>query len=103
MAGSIPRSATAELPGDLVTPPLPARATRRRTFGRVTGSAWVAGILLALIVGAAIAAPLIAPQDPYTQRLSSRLAPPFWLPNGLWDRPLGADDLGRDILSRVLY
>lgn len=30
-------------------------------------------------------------------------APPFWLPNGRLDVPLGTDFLGRDILSRLMY
>jgi peptide/nickel transport system permease protein len=56
-----------------------------------------------LIVAASIAAPLLAPHSPYEQELSARLAPPAWMPKGSWDRPLGADDLGRDVLSRLLY
>jgi len=60
-------------------------------------------VLLSLVIGTAIAAPLISPQDPYAQSLEGRLAPPVWMAKGSWDRPLGSDDLGRDILSRVLY
>ena len=70
---------------------------------RVTGAAWFAAVLLALIIGTAIAAPVISPQDPFAQSLEGRLAPPVWMAKGSWERPLGADDLGRDVLSRVLY
>ena len=55
------------------------------------------GVLLAVIVVTAIFAPVIAPANPAVIDLSHRLAPPsaaHWL---------GADELGRDILSRVLY
>jgi peptide/nickel transport system permease protein len=69
----------------------------------VTGVAWTAGLLLAFIVAAAILAPLLAPHSPYSQELQARLSPPAWLPGGSWERPLGADDLGRDVLSRLLY
>jgi peptide/nickel transport system permease protein len=76
---------------------------RRRAFARVTGVAWAAGALLLLIVVSAIAAPLLAPHSPYEQELLARLSPPAWLSGGSWERPLGADDLGRDVLSRMLY
>ncbi|MGH7159068.1 MAG: ABC transporter permease [Acetobacteraceae bacterium] len=43
------------------------------------------------------AAPLVAPHDPYAQDLMSALAPPSWA------HPLGTDQYGRDVASRVLY
>jgi len=48
-------------------------------------------------------APLLAPHDPCHQELADRLQPPFWLEGGSWEYPLGTDDLGRDILSRMIY
>ena len=58
----------------------------------------VAGvILIALLALLAVAAPLLAPADPLKQVLSTRLNPPsaaHWL---------GTDQLGRDVLSRMLY
>ncbi|MCC6175879.1 MAG: ABC transporter permease [Chloroflexi bacterium] len=107
MAGSIPRSGISEAavaPADAATLPVaPERAARRGRMVHVTAAAWFAAVLLTLIVGTAIFAPIISPQDPYAQALERRLAPPVWMANGSWDRPLGADDLGRDILSRVLH
>lgn len=44
-----------------------------------------------------VAAPLVAPHDPYAQDLMSALAPPSWA------HPLGTDQYGRDVASRVLY
>jgi peptide/nickel transport system permease protein len=83
---------------------LQARPRKTRSpLDRVTGVAWAAGALLFLIVLAAICAPLLAPASPYEQELSARLTPPAWMPGGTWERPLGADDLGRDVLSRLLY
>lgn len=53
-------------------------------------------IMLAWIL-LAIAAPLIAPFDPLAQEITERLAPPSA------KHPFGTDELGRDVLSRVLY
>jgi peptide/nickel transport system permease protein len=52
-------------------------------------------IVLALTV-AALFAPWLAPYDPADQRLANRLEGPSWR------HPLGNDELGRDILSRIL-
>jgi peptide/nickel transport system permease protein len=66
-------------------------------------------ILVALVVGA-VFAPLIAPQDPIYSALRDRNAPPTWYANWYEENPkvtqryvLGADHLGRDLLSRVIY
>jgi peptide/nickel transport system permease protein len=50
-----------------------------------------------------LAAPLVAPHDPYAQDVSRRLIPPIWQAKGTWDHVLGTDKLGRDYLSRLLY
>src|SRR3546814_11378727 len=51
----------------------------------------------------AVAAPLIAPHDPYETDLFRRLRPPAWMEGGEWSFLLGCDALGRDILSRIIY
>src|ERR1041385_7048492 len=53
------------------------------------------GIVL-LLVFAAVFAPLLMPYDPFVQQLEDRLSGPSW------HHPFGNDDLGRDILSRIL-
>ena len=53
--------------------------------------------LIALIIGAAILAPVISPADPSHVDLSASLNPPSLA------HPLGFDGAGRDILSRLLY
>lgn len=55
-------------------------------------------LLLLAIVLSAIAAPLIAPFDPYKEGIILRLKP-----FGFRGHPLGTDELGRDVLSRILY
>jgi len=63
----------------------------------------IAGSILAVIVLMALAAPLIAPYDPYAHDLGNRLVPPAFMEGGSWTHPLGTDPLGRDYLSRVIY
>jgi peptide/nickel transport system permease protein len=58
--------------------------------------------LLALFVVAAIAAPWLSPLDPLRQSLLARLKPPGSVLGGR-SYLLGTDDLGRDLLSRVLH
>jgi peptide/nickel transport system permease protein len=62
-----------------------------------------AALIVLLVAVMAIAAPLLAPQDPYASDLLRRLQPPGWLEGGDWAYPLGCDALGRDILSRMIY
>lgn len=64
---------------------------------------WVGGAILMLLVVCGLAAPLIAPRDPQAQTLEDRLRPPRWSDNGLPAYILGTDNLGRDMLSRIVY
>src|ERR1700760_3845237 len=56
------------------------------------------GCVVLLIVLAAVFAPLLAPFDPYKESIIGRLKPFGWK-----DHALGTDELGRDLLSRLLY
>ncbi|WP_227439475.1 ABC transporter permease [Methylobacterium sp. W2] len=67
------------------------------------GGFMIGAVILGGIVLAALAAPLIAPHDPYAQDVSRRLIPPIWNAKGTWDHVLGTDKLGRDYLSRLIY
>lgn len=70
------------------------RAWRRLADNRLA----LAGLIVVILLMAmALAAPLLAPYNPYAQNLANRLAPPsarHWL---------GTDELGRDLLSRLIY
>jgi peptide/nickel transport system permease protein len=61
------------------------------------------GFILGLLVVCGLAAPLLSPFDPQEQRLESRLQPPSWIGGGAHGNWLGTDNLGRDILSRIVY
>ncbi len=58
-------------------------------------------IILAFVV-MAIFGSLITPQDPFDQDLRGRLGPPVWDDEGSWKHPFGSDQLGRDVLSRIM-
>lgn len=59
-------------------------------------------LVLAAILGALLA-PLLAPFDPTTFHFRNRLEPPFWIDGGDSRFLLGTDQLGRDLLSRLLH
>jgi peptide/nickel transport system permease protein len=64
-------------------------------LGRWSFGIGIAGF--ALIVLAAIFAPFLTPYNPVTLDFTSALQPPSWA------HPLGTDNLGRDILTRILF
>ncbi len=64
--------------------------------------AFLAALVLLIVIFCAIAAPVIMPHSPTEQDLYNRLAPPFWSPEGDLTHPLGTDQLGRDLLSRII-
>lgn len=66
-----------------------------------SGTGLFGAVVLGLIVVAAILAPWISPHDPTSQTLSNRLQPPIFF-GGTAEHILGTDQLGRDLLSRLL-
>ncbi|MGN6573124.1 MAG: ABC transporter permease [Pseudolabrys sp.] len=93
---------TAAAPAALDTAP-PRRRAAFLTRGLGHGGLVIGGSVLAAIIAIALAAPLIAPHDPYNQDLAHRLIPPVWQAKGSWDHVFGTDKLGRDYLSRLIY
>ena len=65
---------------------------------RKSGSAVFGLVLVAALGAAAVLAPLLAPHNPDTIDTARRLARPFTV-----GHPLGTDEFGRDLLSRLLY
>lgn len=68
---------------------------RMRYLARPTH--YVAAVVLLAVIVCAIFAPYIAPADPLKQELANYLSPPSA------QHLFGTDQLGRDILSRVIY
>ena len=65
--------------------------------------ALAARAVLALILFGAVFAPWLAPHDPIEQFRQHMLTPPLWQAGGMATYPLGTDELGRCILSRLLF
>ena len=70
----------------------------RKNKGAVLGLCFIVFIVLV-----AIFANFIAPHAPAEQFRGSLLMPPVWMEGGSWKFILGTDDVGRDILSRLIY
>src|SRR5262245_13262223 len=100
MAGSIPGSDLAEGAAGLRHPAAtPARAQRWRVLRRAARArlAPFGAAVIALAVLLALAAPLLAPYDPLAQDLGKTLSPPGR------EHLLGTDNVGRAVLSRVIW
>ena len=59
--------------------------------------------MVASVVLVALFAPLLAPHDPAQHNRRERFTPPMWMEGGSPTNVLGTDQLGRDVLSRLLY
>ena len=70
----------------------------KRNKGAVVGLVYVT---LMFII--AIGANVLAPHTPAEQFRDALLRPPVWQEGGSWQFILGTDDVGRDILSRLMY
>jgi peptide/nickel transport system permease protein len=63
---------------------------------------WLPIILIAFFVLAAVFAPVLAPYDPNSQNLLGRMRPPGTVSRS-FHYLLGSDELGRDLLTRLIY
>jgi peptide/nickel transport system permease protein len=62
---------------------------------------WFSGTVLVVFVLAGLIGPSVVPYDPTAIDLANALKPPV-LFGGSWSHPLGTDDIGRDMLSRII-
>src|SRR5262245_6170450 len=97
MASSIPGSELAERVASLAAP-APPRSLRARPWVvlRRAAAARLAPFGAAALLAAAFA-PALSPHDPLKQNLDHALERPSWA------HPLGTDNVGRDVLSRVIW
>ena len=86
-------------------PGTPSPGPRNDAIGRmlVNRRVVLGGGVLLLFALAAVFAPLFAPHDPVEQDLMLQYVPPFWDEKAEPGYLFGTDNLGRDILSRLLY
>ena len=66
-------------------------------------AAVLGAVIVVLVAICAVFAPLIVHADPNAQDLSATLQPPAWLAGGSHAHPLGTDNLGRDLLTRIVW
>jgi len=101
------KTASVETSVDLDLAPLasPEASSGRVSLRRLWRLKWGLGamvVMLAIVVSALLA-PLVTPHDPLAVNISGRLIPPAWMEGGSAKHLLGTDQVGRDLLSRVIY
>jgi peptide/nickel transport system permease protein len=75
-----------------------------RTFRiRLRGLPLVPIAILLIIALTAMFADFLAPHNPEVGSLTARFRPPFWQTGGSMDHIFGTDQLGRDVLSRLIF
>ena len=79
------------------------RAATRHGVLRLGDFPMIPITILAVIAFMAIFADVLAPHNPEVGSLTARFHPPFWQAGGSTDHLLGTDQLGRDVLSRLIF
>jgi peptide/nickel transport system permease protein len=89
-------------PTDVVVLPSPPRSEPRR-IPRIGDLPIIPMAILVTIALVAIFANQLAPHNPEIGSLTARFKPPFWQTGGSLKYLLGTDQLGRDVLSRLIF
>ena len=99
------KAATAPTKLELTQVDVGAPEVGRATLRRLARLRWgaVAAVILLLIVATAALAPWVAPHDPLAVDIRHRLVPPQWMEGGTPEHLLGTDQVGRDLLARMIY
>ncbi len=86
-------------------PALPLGAGRIALRRRIWRFKWgvAAAAVLLVIVGSAVFAPWLAPDNPLSVDIQHRLSSPVWMAGGTTAHLLGTDQVGRDLFSRTIY
>lgn len=79
------------------------RTQLRRFFERYPPLMIIAALWLLFMIFVAVLAPLLTPYEFTAIDLRARLQAPFWMEGGDWKHMFGTDDLGRDVLSRLIF
>ncbi len=92
--------AAAGVPDDVVS--VTSRTASLRRLRR-DPAALIGAAIVVVVAVCALFAPLIARVDPNAQNLTATLLPPAWIAGGVHEHPLGTDNLGRDLLARIIW
>jgi peptide/nickel transport system permease protein len=82
---------------------LPSSSPERFSYFRFGDFPLIPALILGGIAFVAIFANLLAPHNPEIGSLTARFRPPFWETGGSTKYLLGTDQLGRDVLSRLIF
>jgi peptide/nickel transport system permease protein len=81
-----------------------APAHRLRALARALAQVPVIpGVVLSVVVLTAVLADVLALHSPTATDLEHTFRPPAWVAGGSWSHPLGTDNLGRDVYTRIVY
>ncbi len=101
MTTATPTDTPVEVTASEAAPISPWREAWEHFRGNRGAMAGLAVIILLSLV--AIFADILAPHSPIEVYAKFQTLPPFWVEGGSFRFPLGTDDIGRDILSRLMY
>ena len=89
---------------DLKAPPMRRIKARSLLWQGVWShrSAMIGGLLFLMVLFGCFVLPLLWNVSPTETSLLNRFLPPAWSSDGDWAHPLGTDNLGRDVLIRIL-
>jgi len=83
-----------------IAPALADVVSRRRH--RFSGVPWLSLLILTVIVVMGVVGNWMVPHNPRAMNLAATFRPPAWLPKGSLTYLIGTDNMGRDILSRII-
>jgi peptide/nickel transport system permease protein len=90
-------------PAQVITLQEPRAATARRRARWLLSFPIIPTSILVIIALVALFADQLAPHNPEIGSLTARFKPPFWQTGGTTKYLLGTDQLGRDVLSRLIF
>ena len=95
--------ATAPAPNKVVSPKVVSPRREIWLSMRANKGAMAGLVVIVFLILIAIFADIVAPDRPVEQFRENFLQPPAWAEGGSWAFPLGTDDVGRDMLSRIIH
>jgi peptide/nickel transport system permease protein len=90
-------------PADVISLPSPQPVSTRRRLRWLSSFPVFPTLILVIIALVALFADQLAPHNPEIGSLTARFKPPVWQTGGTAKYLLGTDQLGRDVLSRLIF